>query len=76
MTLVCVPHLDYDLQRHGPESPQAREAARELDAALAPCSPRRARPGSHDRRALRVRHHQELLLACLAGTPGGSLAAD
>ncbi|MEU7511956.1 nucleotide pyrophosphatase/phosphodiesterase family protein [Streptomyces sp. NPDC042898] len=36
LTLVYVPHLDYDLQRYGPESPQAREAARELDAALAP----------------------------------------
>ncbi|MFB6835712.1 nucleotide pyrophosphatase/phosphodiesterase family protein [Streptomyces sp. NPDC056361] len=36
LTLVYVPHLDYDLQRHGPNSPQARTAARELDDALAP----------------------------------------
>jgi len=31
LTLVYLPHLDYDLQRHGPHSPQALAAARELD---------------------------------------------
>ena len=31
-----VPHLDYDLQRFGPRSPQADHAAAELDAVLAP----------------------------------------
>lgn len=36
LTLVYVPHLDYDLQAHGPDSPQARRAARDVDAALAP----------------------------------------
>ena len=36
LTLSYVPHLDYDLQRFGPESPQARAAAVELDAALTP----------------------------------------
>jgi predicted AlkP superfamily pyrophosphatase or phosphodiesterase len=36
LTLAYVPHLDYDLQRFGPDSPQARAAARELDGALAP----------------------------------------
>ncbi len=36
LTLVYVPHLDYDLQRHGPRSPQAAQAARDVDAALAP----------------------------------------
>ncbi len=36
LTLVYVPHLDYDLQRHGPSSPRAAAAARELDATLAP----------------------------------------
>ncbi|MFJ2865566.1 alkaline phosphatase family protein [Kitasatospora sp. NPDC087314] len=36
LTLVYVPHFDYDLQRHGPNSPQARTAARELDALLGP----------------------------------------
>ncbi|HEU4489324.1 MAG TPA: nucleotide pyrophosphatase/phosphodiesterase family protein [Jiangellales bacterium] len=36
LTLVYVPHLDYDLQRHGPDSPEAAAAAREVDAALAP----------------------------------------
>lgn len=36
LTLVYVPHLDYDLQRHGPSGPRAAAAARELDAVLAP----------------------------------------
>lgn len=36
LTLVYVPHLDYDLQRFGPESPQAAQAARDVDATLAP----------------------------------------
>jgi predicted AlkP superfamily pyrophosphatase or phosphodiesterase len=36
LTLVYVPHLDYDLQRFGPSSPQAARAAAELDAVLAP----------------------------------------
>ncbi|ARQ68549.1 alkaline phosphatase family protein [Streptomyces marincola] len=36
LTLVYLPHLDYDLQRHGPDSPQARAAAGELDAELGP----------------------------------------
>ncbi|MBC2932627.1 nucleotide pyrophosphatase/phosphodiesterase family protein [Nocardioides sp. zg-1228] len=36
LTLCYVPHLDYDLQRFGPDSPEAARAAREVDAALAP----------------------------------------
>ncbi|WP_328946306.1 alkaline phosphatase family protein [Streptomyces sp. NBC_00250] len=36
LTLVYVPHLDYDLQRHGPDSAQARKAARDLDEVLGP----------------------------------------
>jgi predicted AlkP superfamily pyrophosphatase or phosphodiesterase len=36
LTLVYVPHLDYDLQRYGPSSPQAVAAAVELDRVLAP----------------------------------------
>ena len=31
LTLVYLPHLDYDLQRFGPESAQAYEAARAID---------------------------------------------
>lgn len=31
LSLVYLPHLDYDLQRHGPHSPQAELAIRELD---------------------------------------------
>jgi predicted AlkP superfamily pyrophosphatase or phosphodiesterase len=36
LTLVYVPHLDYDLQRHGPSSPAAAKAAAALDEVLAP----------------------------------------
>ncbi|MGK3202526.1 nucleotide pyrophosphatase/phosphodiesterase family protein [Amycolatopsis sp. MEPSY49] len=35
-TLVYIPHLDYDLQRFGPDAPQAAAAAREIDTALKP----------------------------------------
>ncbi len=31
-----LPHLDYDLQRFGPDAPQAAQAAADLDAVLAP----------------------------------------
>jgi predicted AlkP superfamily pyrophosphatase or phosphodiesterase len=36
LLLVYVPHLDYDLQRFGPDGPEAVRAAREVDDALAP----------------------------------------
>jgi predicted AlkP superfamily pyrophosphatase or phosphodiesterase len=36
LTLVYVPHLDYDLQRFGPLSPRAAAAAAELDEVLRP----------------------------------------
>lgn len=36
LSFIYVPHLDYDLQRYGPDSPQAVRAAREADTALAP----------------------------------------
>lgn len=36
LTLAYLPHLDYDLQRFGPDSARARRAARDVDAALAP----------------------------------------
>ncbi|NNU27773.1 alkaline phosphatase family protein [Isoptericola sediminis] len=36
LTTAYVPHLDYDLQRFGPESPQADAAAADLDGVLAP----------------------------------------
>ncbi|MER7167511.1 nucleotide pyrophosphatase/phosphodiesterase family protein [Micromonospora sp. NPDC000207] len=36
LTLVYVPHLDYDLQRYGASSLQAAVAAKELDDVLAP----------------------------------------
>ena len=36
LLLAYVPHLDYDLQRFGPDAPEAARAAREVDAALKP----------------------------------------
>jgi len=36
LTLVYVPHLDYDLQRFGPDSPEAAAAAQEIDTTLGP----------------------------------------
>jgi predicted AlkP superfamily pyrophosphatase or phosphodiesterase len=36
LTMVYVPHLDYDLQRYGPTGPAAAAAAVELDTCLAP----------------------------------------
>ncbi|WP_433790067.1 alkaline phosphatase family protein [Actinoplanes sp. CA-252034] len=36
LTLVYVPHLDYDLQRFGPDDPRAAAAATELDEVLGP----------------------------------------
>ena len=36
LTLVYVPHLDYDLQRFGPSGPQAAAAAASLDTVLNP----------------------------------------
>ncbi|WP_199439709.1 alkaline phosphatase family protein [Umezawaea beigongshangensis] len=36
LLLVYVPHLDYDLQRFGPDSPQAVAAAAAVDAEIAP----------------------------------------
>jgi len=36
LTLVYVPHLDYDLQRYGPSGPQAAAAAASLDVVLGP----------------------------------------
>ncbi|CAL9668279.1 nucleotide pyrophosphatase/phosphodiesterase family protein [Streptomyces sp. Tu 3180] len=36
LTLAYLPHLDYDLQRHGPDDPRAARAAADLDTALAP----------------------------------------
>jgi predicted AlkP superfamily pyrophosphatase or phosphodiesterase len=36
LLMVYVPHLDYDLQKFGPDGPEAIQAARDVDAALAP----------------------------------------
>ncbi|MER6170326.1 nucleotide pyrophosphatase/phosphodiesterase family protein [Streptosporangium sp. NPDC001681] len=36
LLMVYVPHLDYDLQRYGPDGPEAVRAAQAVDAALAP----------------------------------------
>ena len=34
LTLVYLPHLDYDLQRHGPDAPQAVAAAQAVDGVV------------------------------------------
>ncbi|MFF2273440.1 alkaline phosphatase family protein [Agromyces sp. NPDC058136] len=36
LVMAYLPHLDYDLQRFGPDAPEADRAASDLDAALAP----------------------------------------
>lgn len=36
LTMAYLPHLDYDHQRFGPDSPEGLRAAAELDAAMAP----------------------------------------
>ncbi|MEV6108531.1 nucleotide pyrophosphatase/phosphodiesterase family protein [Streptomyces sp. NPDC051940] len=36
LTLVYLPHLDYDLQRYGPDDPRSHAAARALDDAIRP----------------------------------------
>ncbi|MGP9018080.1 nucleotide pyrophosphatase/phosphodiesterase family protein [Streptomyces sp. BR1] len=36
LALCYLPHLDYDLQRYGPDDPRSYQAARDLDAAMAP----------------------------------------
>ncbi|MEU3040299.1 MULTISPECIES: nucleotide pyrophosphatase/phosphodiesterase family protein [Streptomyces] len=36
LTLAYLPHLDYDLQRYGPDDPRSHAAARELDEAVGP----------------------------------------
>ncbi|MEE1845845.1 nucleotide pyrophosphatase/phosphodiesterase family protein [Streptomyces sp. JV190] len=36
LALCYLPHLDYDLQRYGPDDPRSHRAAAELDRAMAP----------------------------------------
>ncbi|GAA2963093.1 nucleotide pyrophosphatase/phosphodiesterase family protein [Streptomyces enissocaesilis] len=36
LALCYLPHLDYDLQRYGPDDPRSHRAATDLDTALAP----------------------------------------
>ncbi|MFI6079815.1 alkaline phosphatase family protein [Streptomyces sp. NPDC051217] len=36
LALCYLPHLDYDLQRFGPDDPRSHQAARDLDAAMGP----------------------------------------
>ncbi|MFI8320156.1 alkaline phosphatase family protein [Streptomyces sp. NPDC085529] len=36
LTLCYLPHLDYDLQRYGPDDPRSLRAATELDAVIGP----------------------------------------
>jgi predicted AlkP superfamily pyrophosphatase or phosphodiesterase len=46
LTLVYLPHLDYDLQRFGPASPEASAAARALDGLLGPLLDQAAQRGA------------------------------
>jgi len=46
LTLVYVPHLDYETQRSGPDSPATVRAARALDAALRPFLEHLSRAGA------------------------------
>ena len=50
LTLVYLPHLDYDLQRFGPDVAAGRRGGRELDAALAPLLDDAERRGVDGRR--------------------------
>ncbi len=45
LTLVYIPHLDYNLQRLGPDHPDLARDLREVDAAVAPLLDRAAREG-------------------------------
>jgi len=45
LTLVYIPHLDYNLQRLGPDHPDIARDLREVDAAVAPLLDRAAREG-------------------------------
>ncbi|WP_267242445.1 nucleotide pyrophosphatase/phosphodiesterase family protein [Streptomyces sp. PR69] len=45
LTLCYLPHLDYDLQRYGPDDPRSHRAAAELDAVIAPLLDDAARQG-------------------------------
>jgi predicted AlkP superfamily pyrophosphatase or phosphodiesterase len=46
LTLVYLPHLDYDLQRYGPSGPEAAAAAANLDAVMTPLLDDVARRGA------------------------------
>ncbi|MDI3385369.1 alkaline phosphatase family protein [Streptomyces sp. B-S-A8] len=45
LALCYLPHLDYDLQRYGPDDPRSRKAATDLDQILAPLLDDAAREG-------------------------------
>jgi predicted AlkP superfamily pyrophosphatase or phosphodiesterase len=46
LTLVYLPHLDYDLQRFGPDHPRALEAVAEIDAVIEPLLTAAAQEGT------------------------------
>ena len=58
LTLVYLPHLDYDLQRHGPDESHPRSRSRCTISTRSPATsslPPRRRP--ERRRPVRIRHH-------------------
>ena len=60
LTLVYLPHLDYDLQRYGPDGPEAIVAAQEVDRVAGDLIDVARSRDSDGRRPLRVRDHQRL----------------
>jgi len=47
LTLVYLPHLDYDFQRFGPDHPRSRQAVKEIDAVVGDVLRAAERAGAH-----------------------------
>ena len=58
LVMAYLPHLDYDLQRFGPDAPEADRAAAELDAVLAPLLDDARARGRDRHRRRGVRHRR------------------
>ena len=57
VTLCYLPHLDYDLQRFGPDSPEAVRACGEIDRVAGDLAEWAAQLGPHGGGALGIRDH-------------------
>ena len=58
LTLAYLPHLDYDLQRFGPDDPRHRGSLTEIDAVAGDLSPTRRRDGARVIVLSGIRHHR------------------